>query len=113
MIYVSGKGPSRLAYGRITAVSLAAVRGLGPKPVVLLDLLLAGPQPGPEPLPLVRLRSDQYDPRKLVASSASPLEALLALAGDAARSPAYARVLRCLREAAVGRPLRQVDAPDA
>ena len=53
VVYVSGKGQSRLAYGRITAVSLAAVRGLGPKPVVLLDLLLSGPQPGPEPLALV------------------------------------------------------------
>ena len=82
MLYVSGKGPSRLAYSRVTAVSLAAVHGLGPKPVVLLDLLLAGPQPGEGPLPLVRLRSDQYDPRKLVPSSAGPLEALLALAGE-------------------------------
>ena len=79
VVYVSGKGQSRLVYGRIKAVSLAAVRGLGPKPVVLLDLLLSGPQPGPEPLTLVRLRSDQFDPRKLVASSAGPMEALIAL----------------------------------
>ena len=111
MIYVSGKGPSRLAYGRITAVSLAAVRGLGPKPVVLLDLLLSGPQPGPEPLALVRLRSDQYDPRKLVASSASPLEALLGLVEE---------LLKRTRgvplpdpSAARGQPLRMFDSLDA
>jgi membrane associated rhomboid family serine protease len=111
MIYISGKGQSRLAYGRITAVSLAAVRGLGPKPVVLLDLLLAGPQPGPEPLPLVRLRSDQYDPRKLVASSASPLEALLALAEELLKRT---RGVPLPDEAAGrGRPLRMFDSLDA
>ena len=111
MIYVSGKGPSRLAYGRITAVSLAAVRGLGPKPVVLLDLLLSGPQPGPEPLTLVRLRSDQYDPRKLVASSASPLEALLGLVEELLKRT---RGVPLPDEAAGrGRPLRMFDSLDA
>ena len=111
VVYVSGKGPSRLAYGRITAVSLAAVRGLGPKPVVLVDLLLSGPQPGPEPLVLVRLRSDQFDPRKLIASSAGPLEALLAL---------VEALLKRTRGAALpddaagrGRPLRMFDSLDA
>ena len=111
MIYVSGKGPSRLAYARITAVSLAAVRGLGPKPVVILDLLLAGPQPGPEPLPLVRLRSDQYDPRKLVASAASPLEALLGLVEELLKR---SRGLPLPDEAAArGQPLRMFDSLDA
>ena len=111
VIYVSGKGQSRLAYGRITAVSLAAVRGLGPKPVVLLDLLLSGPQPGPEPLALVRLRSDQYDPRKLVASSASALEALLALVEELLKRT---RGVPLPDEAAGrGRPLRMFDSLDA
>jgi hypothetical protein len=111
LIYVSGKGQSRLAYGRITAVSLAAVRGLGPKPVVLLDLLLSGPQPGPEPLTLVRLRSDQYDPRKLVASSASPLEALLGLVEELLKRT---RGVPLPDEAAGrGRPLRMFDSLDA
>jgi hypothetical protein len=107
LVYVSGKGQSRLAYGRIKAVSLAAVRGLGAKPVVLIDLLLSGPEPGPEPLVLVRLRSDQFDPRKLVASSASALEALLTLVES---------LLKRTRGAALpddaagrGRPLRMFD----
>ena len=110
-VYVSGKGPSRLAYGRITAVSLAAVSGLGPKPVVLLDLLLSGPQPGPEPLVLVRLRSDQYDPRKLVASSASPLEALLELVEELLKRTQAVP----LPDAAAGRgrPLRRFDSLQA
>ncbi len=110
-VYVSGKGQTRLAYGRITAVSLAAVRGLGAKPVVLVDLLLSGPQPGPEPLVLVRLRSDQFDPRKLIASSAGPMEALLAL---------VEALLKRTRGAALpddaagrGRPLRMFDSLDA
>jgi membrane associated rhomboid family serine protease len=107
LIYVSGKGQSRLAYGRVKAVSLAAVRGLGPKPVVLVDLLLSGPDPGPEPLLVVRLRSDQYDPRKLVASSAGALEALLALVEDLLKRTRG----RPLPDAAAGRgrPLRMFD----
>jgi hypothetical protein len=110
-IYVSGRGSSRLAYARITAVSLAGVRGLGPKPVVLLDLLLSSPEPGPEPLALVRLRSDQYDPRKLIASSASPLDALIALVEE---------LLKRTRAVALpddsagrGRPLAMFDSLDA
>jgi membrane associated rhomboid family serine protease len=110
-LYVSGKGASRLAYGRIRAVSLAAVQGLGPRPVVVLDLLLAGPQPRPEPLPLVRLRSDQYDPRKLIASAAGPLEALLALAEELLKRTSAAALPDA--EAARGRPLRRFDSLEA
>jgi hypothetical protein len=110
-IYVSGKGESKLGYGRIKAVSLAAVRGLGPKPVVLLDLLLSGPVPGEGPLLLVRLRSDQYDPRKLVPSAAGPLEALLALAEELLKRT---RGVPLPDEgAARGRPLRMFETLDA
>jgi membrane associated rhomboid family serine protease len=111
LIYVSGKGQSRLQFGRIKAVSLAAVRGLGPKPVVLIDLLLSGPQPGPDPLMLVRLRSDQFDPRKLVPSAAGALEALLALVETLLKRTRGA----ALPDAAAGRgrPLRMFDSLDA
>jgi hypothetical protein len=111
MIYVSGKGPSKLAYSRITAVSLAAVHGLGPKPVVLLDLLLSGPEPGERPLPLVRLRSDQYDPRKLVPSAAGPLEALLALSEELLKRTRGVPLPD--EQAARGRPLRKFDTLEA
>jgi hypothetical protein len=87
------------------------VLGLGAKPVVLIDLLLAGPQPGPEPLPLVRLRSDQYDPRKLIASAAGPLEALLALAEELLKRTRAAALPNA--EAARGRPLRKFGSLDA
>jgi membrane associated rhomboid family serine protease len=111
MIYVSGKGPSKLAYSRIKAVSLAAVRGLGPKPVVLLDLLLSHPEPGEGPLLLVRLRSDEYDPRKLVPSAAGALEALLALAEELLKRT---RGVPLPDEAAArGRPLRKFDTLEA
>jgi hypothetical protein len=92
-------------------VSLAAVQGLGPKPVVLIDLLLAGPQPGAEPLPLVRLRSDQYDPRKLISSAAGPLEALLALAEELLKRTRAAALPDA--ESARGRPLRRFDSLEA
>jgi membrane associated rhomboid family serine protease len=110
-IYVSGKGSSRLAYGRITAVSLAAVRGLAGKPVVLVDLLLSGPQPGPEPLLLVRLRSDQFDPRKLVPSAAGPLEALHGLVEELLKR-SRAQSLPD-PESGRGRPLRMFDSLEA
>jgi hypothetical protein len=111
MVYVSGKGPSRLAYDRIRAVSLAAVRGLATKPVVVVDLLLSGPQPGPEPLVLVRLRSDQYDPRKLVAVSGSALEALYALVEELLKR---SRAVALPDDASGrGRPLRMFDSVEA
>jgi hypothetical protein len=111
MIYVSGKGSSKLAYSRIKAVSLAAVRGLGPKPVVLLDLLLAGPEPGEGPLLLVRLRSDEYDPRKLIPSAAGALEALLALAEELLKRTRGVPLPD--QGAARGRPLRKFDTLEA
>jgi hypothetical protein len=53
--------------------------------VVLVDLLLGGPEPGPQELALVRLRSDQFDPRRLVPEAGSPLDALLAFAEELAK----------------------------
>jgi hypothetical protein len=79
--------------------------------VVLIDLLLSGPQPGPEPLALVRLRSDQFDPRKLIASSAGPMEALLALV-EALLKRTQAVALPD-DTSGRGRPLRMFDSLDA
>jgi hypothetical protein len=57
---------------------VAGVRGLGPKPVVVIDLLIDGG--GTErPLSLVRLRSDRFDPRKLAPNAEDPMAALRAI----------------------------------
>jgi hypothetical protein len=63
-IEVAGQGQTGLSYTRLRAVAVAGVRGLGPKPVVLIDLLVDGA--GTEgPLRVIRLRSDRFDPRPL------------------------------------------------
>jgi hypothetical protein len=68
-------GELELAFSRLRAVAVAGVHGLGPRPVVLIDLLLDGG--GSErPLSLVRLRSDRFDPRPLAPGAGSPLDAL-------------------------------------
>jgi hypothetical protein len=81
VLEVAGRGAIRLRLTRIHAVALAAVRGIseraGDRPVLLVDLCLSA-EAEPE-LQLLRLRSDRFDPRRLVPTAAtSPLEALRA-----------------------------------
>ncbi len=77
---VEGRGRSRLALERIDAVSSAGVGGLSDtgKPVLVIDLCLNWT--GHDDLQLVRLRSDGFDPRRLVDAEGSSLKALRALA---------------------------------
>ncbi len=64
-----------LPWSRLRAVAVVGVHGIGPKPVVLVDLLVDGS--GTErPLSVIRFRSDQYDPRRLVTGASKPLDAL-------------------------------------
>jgi membrane associated rhomboid family serine protease len=78
LLDVPGRKPVRLPLTKLHAVALAGVRGLsgrGDKPVLIVDLLLSA-EAEPE-LQLLRLRSDQFDPRRLcVVPEASPLKAL-------------------------------------
>lgn len=73
--------PTRLGYARIQAIALAAVAGLVPsgKSILVIDLLLNWQSGGSTALQTVRLRSDQFDPRKLCPQSASPLQAVFDL----------------------------------
>jgi len=77
-IQVAGQGASSVAYGRLRAVSLVGVRGLGPKPVVLVDLLVDG-NVIERPLGVIRLRGDRFDPGSLVPNATGPLDALRCL----------------------------------
>ena len=73
---------SRLDPASVEAVSVGAVGGLAVKPVLLVDLLLRGRAPhGARPRAVVRLRSDAFDPARLVAPGGGgqdPLRAFLA-----------------------------------
>jgi hypothetical protein len=87
---------------RIQAVAVALVADLGSRPVLLIDLLANWNEPEAEELRGVRLRSDRFDPRPLLACEGDAREAFGALVG---------RLLQASRgvplpsaEAALGRP---------
>jgi membrane associated rhomboid family serine protease len=64
-----------LPWSRLRALAVVGVHGVGPKPVLLVDLLVDGS--GTErPLSVIRFRSDRYDPRRLVEAASDPLDAL-------------------------------------
>jgi hypothetical protein len=77
-IEVAGAPPSILTWSRLRAVSLAGVRGLGPKPVILIDLLVDG-MGAAQPLGVIRLRANRFDPRTLVPTASGAIEALRSL----------------------------------
>jgi hypothetical protein len=72
---VESKGPTRLPFSRVDAVSAAGVHGLSRKAVILIDLVLDWHADAEKPLTVLRLRSDRYDPRALVGNPGSPLQA--------------------------------------
>ena len=78
-IEVEGGGKTVLPYGRIEAVAAGAVRGLADKPVLVVDVVLNWLAVPDEPLKVVRLRSDTFDPRRIVPDKSSALEALRAM----------------------------------
>ena len=73
-----GKGKTVLPFERIQALGVGATRDLGEKPVVLIDLILNwGAAPG-QPLHILRIRSDRFDPRSLVPCDEPGVPALRA-----------------------------------
>jgi hypothetical protein len=71
-----GRGRSKLPMARLEAIAVSAVEGLGPRPVLVVDLLLDGRSTS-APIKLLRVRSDRFDPLSLVPEAANPLDALL------------------------------------
>ncbi len=72
------RGKSKLPYSRIQAISMAAVLGLGPRPVLVLDFVLNWSGDPSEPMKLIRFRSDRFDPLAYAPEAANPLAALTA-----------------------------------
>ena len=79
------RGKSKLPYARIEAIAIAAVGGLGPRPVLILDCVLNWMADGGEPMKSIRFRSDRFDPQRYVPAAASPLAALTAWLRDLER----------------------------
>lgn len=78
-IEVEAGSKTVLPYARIEAVAAGAVQGLADKPVLVVDVVLNWLAVPDEPLKVVRLRSDTFDPRRIVPDKGSALEALRAL----------------------------------
>lgn len=76
---VEGGGKTRLAYARIEGIAAGAVNGLADKPVLVIDIVLNWIDLPDEPLKVIRMRSDTFDPRSIVPEKASALEALRAM----------------------------------
>ncbi len=69
----------QIEFARIDALSAAAVRGLSAKPVIIIDIVLNWMMLPDEPLKVIRLRSDTFNPSKLFPDSPSPLESIRAM----------------------------------
>jgi membrane associated rhomboid family serine protease len=81
-VEIKGKGKSRVPFDRVDAVAVAAVAGLSEKPVLIIDLVLNWMSVGDEPLKVIRLYSNRFNPKRLSPDAASPLAALQAFAAE-------------------------------
>lgn len=71
-----GASKKRVRFDRIAAIAVAAIGGLSAKPVIVVDLVLNWMSTTDEPLRVIRLRGDRFDPRRLAPGCPSPVEAL-------------------------------------
>jgi hypothetical protein len=74
-----GGGSGRVDYDGVQALAVAAVEGLSPKPVLIIDLIVNWNDTGEGPLKLIRLRSDAFDVRKLIPQVTRSIDAFRAL----------------------------------
>ena len=89
--------------------AVVAAHGLAARPVVLVDLVLNWNDSGAAPLHVLRLRSDRFDPRKLVPGAADALAALRQLLADLLTRSAAVPLPDA--DAARGRPFRVFSDP--
>jgi membrane associated rhomboid family serine protease len=75
-VEVEGGVKKRIPLENLEAVAVAAVAGLGEKPVILVDLVMNWYAASDEPLKVVRLRGDRFDARAFAPEAGSPLDAL-------------------------------------
>jgi membrane associated rhomboid family serine protease len=79
---IGDEGKKRIPYHRIQALSVGAVSGLSSKPVIVIDLVLNWLDVGSSTLKLIRFRSDNFNPVRLMPESQSPLTAISAFFGE-------------------------------
>jgi membrane associated rhomboid family serine protease len=76
VVEIEGGKKRKIPFERIEAVSVVAVNGLGEKFVIVVDLVLNWMSEPSEPLKVIRLRGDQFDPRQFAIGQDSPLDAM-------------------------------------
>jgi hypothetical protein len=76
MIEIEGGDKRKIPFERVDAVSVVAVNGLGEKFVIVVDLVLNWMSKPSEPLKVIRLRGDQFDPCQFATGQDSPLDAM-------------------------------------
>ena len=101
-VRLEDRSERRVGWREIDAIAVGAVDGLGAKPVLVVDLVAGWRRPASEPLRIVRLLGDCFDPRKLVDGQGAPVDALRELV-DRLLGETGAEPLPDLR-AARGRP---------
>ena len=75
-VEIDGRGVGRIPYSRIEALAVAAVSGLSARPVLVMDLVLNWKADPAEPLKLIRIKGNLFDPLSLAPEAESPLHAL-------------------------------------
>ena len=78
------RGATRAVAGR-RAVAVGGVRGMGPRTMVLVDVFVDGGGLG-RTWGVVRIRSDQFDPRRLIGQEVNPMDALRRMVGAIQRA---------------------------
>ena len=76
VIEMESGGKRKIRFDRVDAVSVAAVDGLGSKFVIVIDLVLNWMSESPEPLKVIRMRGDRFDPRQFLPGRDSQLDAM-------------------------------------
>ena len=110
-VRLEGGAPSLIEWTRIQAVGVGLVSGLGPNPLVVIDLALNWADAPEGALEVTRLRSDGFRARQFVTGAENALDALRTLLAELlARSGAVP-----LPDAAGahGLPFREYASPDA
>ena len=76
VIEIEGGNKRKIGFDRVEAVSVIAVDGLAPKFIIVIDLVLNWMSESSEPLKVIRMRGDQFDPRQFSPDHDSPLDAM-------------------------------------
>ncbi len=85
VLEIDARGRRKLPYARVRGVAFAGVRGLAPRAILVIDLLLSDPTPSAQPLEVVRLRSDGFNPLRLAPEAKGALEGLQSFVSELAR----------------------------